>query len=232
MYPTMATGYQPQVDVVATPVVAQGVAVATPVAGPSGVLPPAPASSSKAQANEAHLLEVMAAKGYPHGLTKELLASRQHFPLRFWVVDNSGSMQSADGSRVVTDAHGNRRMIGCTRWAELVETVGLAAEVAVALDARTDFALLNPAAGVPHVLTVGADPLGLPVPPGHCVDLAGIKEAMMRVSPAGTTPLTEAVMRVCSLVAPIEGELRARALGGRGLSNRAGHPIWRARPPI
>ena len=179
--------------------------------GPSyhAVSPPGPAPSGVAK-DPALALEELAAKGYPLGLARELTKACQVFPLRFWVVDNSGSMQTADGSRLVTDSAGNKRMISCTRWQELVDTVALAAELAIVLGARTDFALLNPAAGVPQVLTAGADPHGLPVPPGKAVDLSELKTNLSLVSPAGTTPLTEAVIRVCTLIEPMAGQLRAQ----------------------
>ena len=158
----------------------------------------------------AQVFEAMAAKGYPPGLTKELWSTLQHFPVRFWVVDNSGSMATADGARLMVDGAGSRRMLACTRWEELTETVTLAADLAATLDARTDFALLNPAEGVPQVQTVGFDAEGLPLPFGEAVELSELKANLARVSPSGTTPLTEAVLRVCSMVEPIAGQLRAK----------------------
>ena len=78
------------------------------------------------------------------------------------------------------------------------------------LEARTDFALLNPSSGVSQVLTVGYNEQGPPVPPGHVVSLEELKASLSCISPSGTTPLTEAVMRVCSVVEPMEAQLRAQ----------------------
>ena len=106
----LATG-MPVVGVAVT-----GVNPSLSAPGPSfpEVSTPGPAPSSKAK-DPALALEELAAKGYPLGLARELTKACQAFPLRFWVVDNSGSMQTADGSRLVTDTSGNKRMIACTQ---------------------------------------------------------------------------------------------------------------------
>lgn len=76
--------------------------------------------------------------GFPRGLALEMGNTRSVFPVRFWVLDNSGSMMTNDGSCIRGTSS-----IQCTRWAELQETVSYHAGLAAALHATTVFRLLN-----------------------------------------------------------------------------------------
>ncbi len=42
-------------------------------------------------------VEVLTKQGFSDGLAKSLGPNCEKFPLRFWIVDNSGSMNSPDG---------------------------------------------------------------------------------------------------------------------------------------
>jgi hypothetical protein len=59
-----------------------------------------------------------------------MIASSESMPYRFWIVDNSGSMQTPDGKRLVEDARGKKVAVGATRWEELTQVVLQTAEVA------------------------------------------------------------------------------------------------------
>ena len=62
------------------------------------------------------------------------------FPLRLWVVDNSGSMRENDGRRLVaSSSKSNVRWTQCTRWDELKDTVTYHAQMAALLVAPTQF---------------------------------------------------------------------------------------------
>ena len=64
-------------------------------------------------------------QGYSQGLIKALSQNSHDFDFRFWIVDNSGSMQIGDGSRIVTSgkSDGSLKAVRATRWEELKDTV-------------------------------------------------------------------------------------------------------------
>lgn len=68
----------------------------------------------------------------------------QSFPLRIWVIDNSGSMAAGDGNRIVTTSSGQTKVIPCTRWEEIHECVTYHARLAHDIQAPTEFRMLNP----------------------------------------------------------------------------------------
>ena len=147
--------------------------------------------------NEEALCRAMAGLGFPLGLAKELIESTVVFPVRFWVVDNSGSMNMNDGTRLVPNSAGRLMPVKTSRWTELSDTIMAIAELASTLGARTDFHLLN-ATSQGQCLSIG----------GECSDVACVaqpvtlpelKRRFGKISPSGGTPLTEAVMQVPGL---------------------------------
>lgn len=51
-------------------------------------------------------------QGYSQGLIDTMASGTQYFPLRIFVIDNSGSMQKADGNRLVaTKDNSNVRLV-------------------------------------------------------------------------------------------------------------------------
>ena len=117
--------YPPAYESSATPIV-QGV----PVQVASGVTD-SPAANSLEAAGKL--------SNFPPGLVKAMVSSLTAFPVRFFVVDNSGSMQATDGNRLILDAQGRGRMVQATRWEELSDTVLQIGAMAHALHARLDF---------------------------------------------------------------------------------------------
>ena len=74
------------------------------------------------------------------GLAKSLFSNAIEFPLRIWVVDNSGSMSITDGHRFVETSNSKQvKVVSCTRWAEIKETVLYHAEISALLQAPTVF---------------------------------------------------------------------------------------------
>ena len=87
----MSALYPPACESSATPVV-QGVPVQVASVTDS------PAANTSAQEAMGKL------NNFPPGLVKAMVSSLSAFPVRFFVVDNSGSMQATDGNRLILDA--------------------------------------------------------------------------------------------------------------------------------
>lgn len=125
-----------------------------------------------------------------------MLHTREIFPMRYWIVDNSGSMGANDGN-IQTP----RGPVQSTRWAELRETVQFHATLADAMGAPTEFRLLNPAAGAQQITTVGT---------GNPAALQTVLRAM-KTDPGGRTPLCGHLNYVYQQIAS-----RAAALNAAG----------------
>lgn len=83
-------------------------------------------------------------QGFTTGLAEAMTKNNAAFPLRIWVVDNSGSMAKSDGHRIVeTRNKDDVKIVNCTRWTEIQETVNYHAEMAALLQAPTVFRMLN-----------------------------------------------------------------------------------------
>lgn len=80
-------------------------------------------------------------QGYSRGLIKALSENAYSYDFRFWVIDNSGSMQIGDGHRIVptTKSDGSLKAVASTRWEELRETVQYHAKMSALMDSPTIF---------------------------------------------------------------------------------------------
>jgi len=123
--------------------------------------------------------------GAPAGLTAQYLKSADDFPLRMWVIDNSGSMQTCDGKRVAYKSNGAPVAVTCSRWDELGDSLDFHAGLAVNLGAPTMFYVLNPpGGGVPQTMWCGT---GAPARETDTV------RRLRETSPTGRTPLCAAI---------------------------------------
>jgi len=117
-------------------------------------------------------------------------------------VDNSGSMMTTDGKRVVRGPGGREGLVDSSRWEELGDSLIWHATLAANIGAPTEFRLLNPpGGGTPQIMSVG---------------MGGDKEAEVRQvrrlitsGPTGRTPLCEQIRAVCARVKAQEATLRA-----------------------
>lgn len=95
------------------------------------------------QLDEKQILPLLE-QGFTRGLVKALDETIHTYAVRFWIIDNSGSMQMTDGKRLCpTKRRTNVKMIPCTRWEELVECVEYHIKLAGLAKAPTHFRLLN-----------------------------------------------------------------------------------------
>ena len=96
-------------------------------------------------ATTAAVVECLKQQGFTAGLAQSLLSATfatRHlkFPLRFWILDNSGSMSFNDGYRILETRHKHRvKIVPCTRWEELRECVAYHVELAGLLRTPTQF---------------------------------------------------------------------------------------------
>lgn len=143
--------------------------------------------------------------GFPLGLAQMLVTGVSNCPVRFWVVDNSGSMWENDG-KCLRGKGKNTQLIPCTRWAEMQSTVDEHAELAGLLEATTVFHMLNHPGDprVPQEFSIaehGAQDI-------RCnIDLA--RQAMLACQPQGPTPLAERLMDIREKIAAISPMLRS-----------------------
>ena len=97
---------------------------------PRGPLRPqcAPALASSGAPVHSHPPDVrrhafLSTLGLPPGISEEILMSCKNFPLRIWVIDNSGSMATGDGHKLVTGPAGREGLEPCSRWGELGDAI-------------------------------------------------------------------------------------------------------------
>lgn len=143
-------------------------------------------------------------EGYSTGLALALTENASRYDFRFWVVDNSGSMQIGDGHRIV-HKDGKSKAVACTRWEEIKETVKYHAEMASVLDCPTIFQLLNNPGmrTAPQKFSICEH--------GESYSQAEVAQAieiMRKVSPSGVTPLTQHIWDIEEHIAGMATELR------------------------
>ena len=148
--------------------------------------------------------------GYTEGLITALNQLKESLPLRFWLVDNSGSMLQSDGNEVRALGSEQPYVVeNCTRWAELEGTVAWHASLAGILKTNTVFRLLNPPEHLPAAqeFTVAG--------PNESLDETDLKvqqakEIMNKITPKGFTPLTKHLIRIRESVQAIQQTLIER----------------------
>lgn len=135
----------------------------------------------------------LTSQGYSRGMIEGLNQNMFEFPIRTWIIDNSGSMNKADGQRLVsTSSSSNIRTVPCTRWNEMQETIEYHIQLAGLLGAPTTFRFLNaPSGGQPQEFSVadkGDDMIETDVREG--------KKIISHVSPGGVTPLVSHLQQI------------------------------------
>ena len=136
-------------------------------------------------------------QGFPRGLAFEMITAKIAHPIRFWVVDNSGSMLTPDGNELrsiggstsMDSASSEQVMtsVSCTRWTELKGAVTYHAELASVLEATTVFRFLNNPGG-----RVGPQEFTIAGSTEQTVqqELEKAKAVLKSAQPKGATPLT------------------------------------------
>jgi len=136
---------------------------------------------------------------WPEGLQMYLFRSVAHMPQRFFICDNSGSMAAQNGHRILITQGGEKKLVSCSRWAELTESLKFHARLAKELEVPTEFRLLN-----------GRNPVTLGVA-GKAGGKDGYAELLSQLdsSPAGGTPLCKHIREVIVKIKVMEPALRS-----------------------
>lgn len=187
----------------ATTLPQQGVPMGTPTAPHSTHVP---MTTSKTTLNDSQYRQLKE-QGYTKGLCDALAENCNTFALRIWVVDNSGSMNSTDGQRLIPMKNvGEVKSVPCTRWKEIVETVDYHVQLAALLQAPTQFRLLNP----PQVSGLAQD-FSVAERGSAFIreDVQIAHDIMTKSSPIGVTPLTEHIYNIQQQVEFMKNDLVA-----------------------
>jgi hypothetical protein len=123
------------------------------------------------------------------GLQASVLQSVKKIPLRFFIVDDSGSMATVDGNRSVkttanSSKHNMKKMIKCTRWSELTASLRFHVALADAFQAPTEFRFLNLNNSQPILVGDSKDTRK---------ESMGLVLELLDESPSGQTPLCRQV---------------------------------------
>jgi len=140
------------------------------------------------------------AEHFPSGIVREFHTSAKQFPLRLWILDNSGSMATTDGIIFKLNGTSNKR-IPCSRWTELGSAVKWHAETSLELNVTTEFQLINSTGSCQQTGIVGGGE-------SRTQSMQQV-QALISSTPTKRTPLCSAIRRVVTRVQSIEPMLRA-----------------------
>ena len=147
-------------------------------------------------------------QGYTRGLASSLAQTIRTYPLRIWVVDNSGSMQNTDGHRFIETKSSNAvKVVSCSRWDEIRDCITYHAQMAAALEAPTTFRMLNDPAVGPNSQQFGIAENSL----DKNVIFQEMQHAihiMKTAQPGGVTPLVEHILDIQQCVTQLAPDLR------------------------
>jgi Mg-chelatase subunit ChlD len=171
---------------------------------PIPMAPPAPSAPVMMQQDDAAVMRVLAEQGYTHGLAQALATNKRAFALAVWIVDNSGSMQTRDGHRIVEGSSGAFKFVECSRWAEMQQTVEYHAQMAALMCAPTTFRLLNDPGCIagPQIFSI-ANGSGSTADQ----DLEVALKTMRNALPTGVTPLTQHVQAIREHIIALQSQL-------------------------
>lgn len=175
---------------------------ATPYAYTPNIVASAPMATSLgtnfSQYDEVAAKEYLSSCKWPVGLQHTFLRNLSKIPIRYFVCDDSGSMSTSDGHRLVHN-NGNSKFVSCTRWNELTAALQFHASLAKAAKAPTQFRLLN---GAPPIM----------IGDGTDYDNSKFQSflSILQSSPSGGTPLCRHIREIIQEITAIAPQLRAQ----------------------
>eukprot|EP01040_Poterioochromonas_malhamensis_P013673 gene13673-15070_t len=136
---------------------------------------------------------------WPAGLQETLILNLLKMPVRFFICDDSGSMNTDDDHRLYTNSQGVTKLINCTRWSGLTASLTFHANLAKAANSLTQFRFLN--ALTPITLGDGqSDP---------DAELERFLD-LVNEPPSGKTPLCVHIREVVRQISSMADELRSK----------------------
>lgn len=146
-------------------------------------------------------------QGYTQGLVQALLINKEAFALSIWVIDNSGSMQTRDGHRIVEGSGGVMKFAESSRWAEMQQTVEYHAQMAALMKSPTTFRLINDPGRVagPQTFSIASADSG---DSSIDHDVAVALATMQNSQPGGVTPLTQHIQVIRQTITAMQPQLR------------------------
>lgn len=150
-----------------------------------------------------HKLTKLEYNGFTKGLARALVENSEAFPVRYFIIDNSGSMNKDDGHKLIETMNGKaHKIVSCTRWEAMTESVNYHASLSGLLHAPTYFQFLNRPGGksIPHKFSVAAKS-------GDGVtiedEVREARNAVMKTSPGGFTPLCAQIKDLIEVISPM-----------------------------
>eukprot|EP00977_Amphora_coffeiformis_P009970 scaffold2330_cov153-Amphora_coffeaeformis.AAC.2 len=157
-------------------------------------------------------------QGFTQGLAESLQTNKRAFPLSIWIIDNSGSMNQRDGHRFVETTNSSVvKVVECTRWAEMQQTVSYHVQLAALLQSPTVFRMLNDPGRVAGPQQFSIAETTTSSSPGGGSDamtriseqVAVAQQVMLNTTPGGVTPLIPHLQEVRQNILDMEDQLRA-----------------------
>jgi hypothetical protein len=144
--------------------------------------------------------------GFTKGLVEAMLHDREAFALRIFLIDNSGSMVTNDGHRLVeTTRQHEIKFLPCSRWKEMQDTIDYQARVAALLKNPTEFRMLNDPgrSNGPQIFSIGEQSDAL-----IYAELDVARSTVRSSGPHGVTPLVQHVKEIRCNIEALEPTLR------------------------
>ena len=146
-------------------------------------------------------------QGFTMGMIHQLQLRNNDTLLHIWILDNSASMNQADGYKMIGST-GVKDMnpLKCTRWEDIVNTAFYHAELATLIKAPTIFRLLNACPDIASEYAIASMPYISKESLDQ--DLMRFKQWLEAVHPTGRTPLTHQIYEICQIVQSMDQTIR------------------------
>jgi hypothetical protein len=148
--------------------------------------------------NDGGAREFLSQHRWPPGLQEAFIQNLTKTPIRFFVCDDSGSMATSDGHRIIEN-HGKFQMAPCTRWTELGDAMKFHVGLAQAGCIPTEFRMLNSSA-----------PIRIGFSPDEPLEAKQNMLALFENYPGGGTPLCRHIREIASQISSYTPALLSR----------------------